>query len=263
MPRVAIDDLHDPRIAVFHDLKRSNRTRDGALFVVEGTKLLERLRDSPFPLVAALVSDRWEGRVVLPDEVPRFVASHALVERLVGFNFHQGVLGCGRRCPWPGLGQIVAGRGPRAVLVCPNLTNPENLGALVRLADVFGVDAVLVGPHSPDPLSRRVLRVSMGTALRLPVVGSTELEAEVERLRDDLGFELLASVIDPSAEPLDRAARPERLALFLGNENAGLGPEWVARCSRCVTIPMRAGGESLNVAVAGGILLHHFMTRAR
>src|SRR5262249_175489 len=57
-----------------------------------------------------------------------------------------------------------------AVVVCPRIDNPENLGAVVRIADVFGADAVLAGGRCPDPLSRRVLRVSMGSALRGPVV---------------------------------------------------------------------------------------------
>lgn len=263
MPRVAIDDLDDPRIAVFRALKRTNLTRSGDLFVVEGAKLLERLRDSPFPLVSVLVSDRWDARVKLEEDVSRYVVPHALIDQVVGFNFHQGVLACGRRTAWPPLDTIVGAAGSRTVVVCPNLTNPENLGAIARIADVFGVDAVLVGPHCPDPLSRRVLRVSMGTALRLPILSGTALDRDVETLRSEHRFELWATVLDSAAEPLSALARPERLALLLGNENVGLEPEWVARCQRRVTIPMRPGAESLNVAVAAGILLYELTSPAQ
>jgi tRNA G18 (ribose-2'-O)-methylase SpoU len=190
--------------------------------------------------------------------VPLYVVPHAALDLLVGFNFHQGVLACGVRRRWPDLTALAADWGRRAtVLVCPRLDNPENLGALIRLGDVFGIEALLVGPRCPDPLSRRVLRVSMGRALRLPVVASEAPERDVARLGAGWGFATVATVTDPEAEPLDVFHRPDRLALVFGSESAGLDSEWVARCDRRLTIPMRRGAESLNVAVAAGIVLYH------
>jgi tRNA G18 (ribose-2'-O)-methylase SpoU len=260
MPRLTIDDLNDPRIAIYRDLKTSNRTRWLDQFVVEGEKLFDRLRECPFPLISVLATDRHASRIAerVPDNVPFYVVPQAAISLLVGFNFHRGILACGARRPWPDLGAIVPGAGERSTLViCPRLENPENLGAIVRIGDVFGIDAVLVGGRCPDPFSRRVLRVSMGTALRLPVLASEDLSRDLDRLTGELGFQLAASVVDPSAESLSGFRRPERLALLLGSEGDGLEPEWVARCHRQVTIPMRPGAESLNVAVAAGILLYH------
>ena len=125
-----------------------------------------------------------------------------LVDDLVGFNFHRGILACGRRLPPPGLEEILEAAGRRLTLVaCPELANPENLGAIIRIGDVFGIDALLVGGACPDPLSRRVLRVSMGTALRLPVIPRADLAADARRLQADHGVALLATVLDPAAEP--------------------------------------------------------------
>ena len=81
------------------------------------------------------------------------------------------------------------------------------------------------------------------------------------RLRSGHGFETAATVVDADAEPLDTFRRPDRLALFLGSEGHGLDPEWLALCDRRVTIPMRPGAESLNVAVAAGIALYHTTAR--
>jgi tRNA G18 (ribose-2'-O)-methylase SpoU len=265
MARWLIDDLNDPRIAIYRDLKTSNRTRRLDQFVVEGEKLFDRLRESPFPIVSVLASDRNSARIAnrVPAGVPLYVVPHQSISLLVGFNFHRGILACGERRSWPDLATIAAGRSEeRTLIICPRLENPENLGAIVRIGDVFGVDAVLVGGRCPDPLSRRVLRVSMGTALRLPVLASDDLAQDLDRLGGALGFKLVASLVDPSAESLRDFRRPDRLALLLGSEGDGLEPEWIARCQRKVTIPMRPGAESLNVAVAAGILLYH-LTRTQ
>jgi tRNA G18 (ribose-2'-O)-methylase SpoU len=257
---VPIHDLDDPRIAVYRDVKLSNATRDLGQFVLEGEKLLARLAASRFEVVSVLATDRAAERVrdqVGPD-VPIYIVPHERISDLVGYRFHLGVLSCGRRRAWPSLGEILEVAGPRCTLVvCPHVDNPENLGAIVRMADVFGVEAVLAGPKCPDPLSRRVLRVSMGTSLRRPVVVRDDFETAVDELRA-AGVELAGSVVHVAdATPLGRFVRPPKLGLLLGNEAHGLGPDWTSRCDHRVTIPMRTGAESLNVAVAAGILLYH------
>jgi len=262
MPRVAIADLDDPRIAIYRSLKATNQTRGSGQFVVEGEKLLDRLLAGPFPTGSVLATERHEARIAakVPGDVPLYVVPDPMVDLLVGFNFHQGVLACGIRRAGPSLAELAAGVGPKATLiVCPRLDNPENLGALIRLGDVFGVDALVAGPRCPDPFSRRVLRVSMGTALRLPVIASKVIEHDVALLAAR-GFTTVATTVAPDAEPVGGFRRPQRLALFFGSESAGLDTRWVEHCDRKLTIPMRPGAESLNVAVAAGIILYHVMT---
>lgn len=262
MPGVLIDDLDDPRVAIYRHLKATNQTRNAGQFVVEGEKLFDRLLASSFPLASVLTTDRLAARVEqrVPTGVSHYVLSEAKAGELVGFTFHQGVLACGVRRAWPSaLSLARRARSRMTIAVCPRIDNPENLGAILRIADVFGVDAVLIGGRCPDPLSRRVLRVSMGSALRIPVIAPNCLADEVEKLRQELGFVAVATVIDPEAQSLDTFQRPDLLALFLGSEGHGLEPEWVEFCDKRVTIPMRPGAESLNVAVAAGIAFHSVM----
>jgi tRNA G18 (ribose-2'-O)-methylase SpoU len=259
MPRIPIDDLDDPRLVLYRHLKATNETRGGETFVVEGEKLVYRLLASRFPTESVLVTDRYEAHHAsqVPEDVPMFVIPHERIETLVGYHFHRGVLACGRRRAWPELAETLRGVGLRSTLVvCPTLDKPDNLGAILRICDVFGVDAVLIGDSCPDPLSRRVIRVSMGAALRLPVYVPDDLIGMVEQLRDE--HEIIATVAEPDAEVLGRVARPDRVALLLGSEAFGLEPEWLNLADRRVTIPMRPGADSLNVAVAAGILLYHF-----
>jgi tRNA G18 (ribose-2'-O)-methylase SpoU len=266
MPAISIDDLDDPRIAIYRSLKATNQTRRLEQFVVEGQRLVERLLVSRFPVVSLLVTDRHLPKLAVhvPDAVPTYVVPSAMADAIVGFPFHRGVLACAERRPWPTGEELVSDRVRRLVLViCPKLSDPENLGAIARIGDVFGIDAVLVGPECPDPLSRRVLRVSMGAVLRLPVIVVDRLIDAVARLARDGGIELIAAVADQSAEPFDGIVQPRRAGLVLGDEHHGIDPEWLHLCRRKVTIPMRPGASSLNVAVAAGILIDSLTREAR
>jgi tRNA G18 (ribose-2'-O)-methylase SpoU len=207
---------------------------------------------------------------VLPAEVPTLVIAEAEVEGLVGFNFHRGILGCGRRPRPPALGDLLDGdvhdgdrradeaaRGRAATLVvCPDVQDPENLGAIVRISAAFGAAGLVLGPHCADPFSRRVQRVSMGNVYRLPIVPAADIPATLAELGKAHAVESWATVLATDAETFDPRHRPDRLALVLGSEGHGLAPEVVAACDRKVTIPMRAGVDSLNVAVAAGIFLY-------
>ncbi len=264
MGRIPIDDLDDPRIAVFRSLKATNQTRGLDQFVVEGEKLVERLLESRFPMVSMLVTDRYEAgiRLVVPEEVPTYVVPHHLIDRLVGFPFHRGVLASAGRRPWPAIDEIVRSRdGPVTLVICPKLSDPENLGAIARIGDVFGIDGILAGAECPDPFSRRVLRVSMGSVLRIPVAVSERLSELVDGMIGHTGLELLAAVPDPAAVPYDQVARPFRLGLVLGDEDRGVERAWLEKCHKRITIPMREGARSLNVAVAAGILIHGLLRK--
>ena len=262
--RIPIDDLDDPRLAMYRHLKATNLTRDLDQFVLEGEKLFAQLLRSRFPVASVLTSDRAEAIVAdrVPGGVPHYVVRHERLEELIGFNRHQGVVSCGRRLSWPPLDELVDAAGSSAAVVaCPQIDNPENLGAILRIADVFGLAAVLIGPRCPDPFSRRVLRVSMGMALSVPVIAPPDLTETLTDLRDRHAFQIIATVPDQAAEPLDRFEPPDRLAVLLGCEAHGLEPRWEALAARRLTIPMRLGAESLNVAVAAGIVMYHVTRR--
>jgi tRNA G18 (ribose-2'-O)-methylase SpoU len=259
MPVIPIDDLDDPRIAIYGSLKATNQTRNLDQFVVEGEKLVARLLESRFPVISLLLTDRYERRhgLSIPDQVTTYVLPHALIDRLIGFPFHRGVLACAKRlAALPALEVTLAEQEPLFFVICPKLSDPGNLGAIARIGDVFGIDGILTGPECPDPFSRRVLRVSMGAVLRLPIYSSARLESDVDALIQRCGVRLLAAVTDPTATPFDQEQRPRRLALVLGDEDRGIDPAWLAKCHAQITIPMRKTGGSLNVAVAAGILIH-------
>ena len=129
---------------------------------------------------------------------------------------------------------------------------------LIRIGSAFGVDAVMFGPGCSDPFSRRVLRVSMANGLFLTVIESVDPCSDLQRLKSEHNIELIASVLDEDATPLDSFVRPQRFAILFGHETNGLDPALIAMCDRRVTVPMRNHTDSLNVAVSSRILLYEF-----
>ncbi len=261
MPLIPIASLDDARLTPYCNLKAANMKRHRDLFVAEGTKLVERLLASDYATDSVLLNEKrvseWGPRI--PESVPVYVVPEALGQEIVGFGFHVGVVAVGRRKPNPTLDVVL----PRdaatlTVVVLPWCDNPENLGTIIRICRGFGVDLLLLGKGCCDPFSRRVLRVSMGTALKLPIIESRDLAGDLQRLHDEWQFEFAATILDPTAQPLHRAQRSNRFGLLFGNEHAGLADEWIARCQQRLTIPMSGDTDSLNVAMASGIFLHHF-----
>src|SRR5579872_4898766 len=134
MPLIRIDSLDDPRVESYRNLKMKNLQRGGQFFIAEGKKVVERLLQSDFQTASVFISQKrleeWEVKV--PDEVPLYVADQTVMNDLVGFDFHVGVVGCGVRRPSPSLEQILPKESSRlTVVACPNCDNPENMGGIV------------------------------------------------------------------------------------------------------------------------------------
>jgi tRNA G18 (ribose-2'-O)-methylase SpoU len=138
------------------------------------------------------------------------------------------------------------------------ITDPENAGALIRIASAFGASAVVLGKGSADPYSRRVLRVSMGNGLFLPVHEVDDFPATLESLAACQEYNTVATVLDAASVSLTKTQFASRTVLVFGNEYDGLSPTVLAACQRRLTISMLNGTDSLNIAVAAGICLHEF-----
>lgn len=264
MSVISIETLADNRLDPFRELKHRDRHVRGPL-IAEGEKLVRRLIDSPQRLRSVLCTagfvESLRGQIA--DDVPIYVAPVPMISELIGFKFHRGILACGER-PQSQSEQAlpaIVGTSARSLLVaCPEIRDPDNLGTIIRTAAAFGASAMLVGTDGTDPFSRRVLRTSMGTVFRLPIVETNDWPRTLAILHD-LEFESLATVLDASAVPLTSVSASRRRAVFFGNEDQGLADSLVALCQRRITMHMAPGVDSLNVAVAAGIVLHQLRER--
>ena len=269
---VSIASAEDPRVAAYRDVRERDVLR-GQRFIVEGKVTLGRLVEaSRFGVESVLIAQSrleplGDTLAKLPDDVPVYVAAQAVMDGIAGFHIHRGVLAMARRTREETVEQLVAAlphgadAGPLTLLSLIGLSNHDNVGACFRNAAALGAEAVLLDGESCDPLYRKSIRVSAGTALSLPFARSGDGAGMIAAL-EAAGIEAWA--LSPSGgEPLHTLAPPERLAIVLGAEGPGLPAELMATCRR-VSIAMAPGIDSLNVATAGAIALSHaFATRAR
>lgn len=268
---VIIDGADDPRVAEYRDIGDHDRLVARGLFVAEGRLVVERVIDDRFRIRSLLLNHaaftalepRLNG---LPRETTTFICGTEDFEALTGYPIHRGCLALAER-PAPRLLDDLLMRA-RSLVLLEDVGNADNVGGTFRNAAAFGVDAVVLSHGCADPLYRKAIRTSMAATLRVPfsVVPFADLwTAALTHVRV-AGFQLVALTLGPDAIDLETWAaggRGERVALLLGTEGAGLSAESEALADVCVKIPILAGVDSLNVAVASGIAMHRLLAVRR
>jgi tRNA G18 (ribose-2'-O)-methylase SpoU len=260
-----IEQLDDPRISLYRNVKDSALRDARGLFVVESRLCVQRLiSDSDFSVCSILVTETalealGETLSRLGKSTPIYVARSALLEKLVGYKLHRGCIALARRGEDRSLDQILESQ-PRLLVGLERVANPENVGNVFRNAMAFGADAVLLSGDCADPLYRKAVRVSMGGTLLTPFVYLKSWPDAIERLRS-AGFATVALSTESGAIDLaalgSEVVGDQGIALILGTESEGLDEATLAAVDRRVRIPMASGVDSLNVATAAGIALHH------
>lgn len=254
-----VSDANDPRIADYRDIRERDLVTRQGRFIAEGKTVLQVLVDQGrFPVQSLLIlENRLAGLAGLIDRleyaVPVYVVGQEVMDAIAGFHMHRGVLALGRTPTEIEEAARISDHW-KTVIVLSEISNHDNMGAIFRNAAAFGVDAVFMDAQCCDPLYRKAIRVSVGGVLRVPYHRFATLEEAASAL-DRNGFEIAA--LSPSgAMPLSKWQPARRQAVVLGSEGPGLPKAWLQRL-RTLTIPMARGFDSLNVATAGAIALHH------
>ena len=251
----------DPRIEPYRAVRERDLVGREHRFIAEGEVVLRvLLRQSRFAVESLLLAENrvaglGDALASLPPEVSVYTANRAVMDSIVGFPIHRGVLAVARRAPMPSVEALLAKLPEKALVVgLVGLANHDNVGGIFRNAAAFGAEAVLLDRETCDPLYRKAIRVSVGGALIVPFTRIASAQAMVEALRG-AGFDVIS--LSPSGrELLSQVRLSPRTALLLGAEGPGLPAEVLGR-TRSVSIPMSGGFDSLNVATTSGIALHH------
>jgi RNA methyltransferase, TrmH family len=245
-------------LTLARDLRRRKAREKHSLFVAEGVRAVEELLRSGLVIRGAIATADLAA-------VPR---GAALRERLAGSGCDvlevsqkdfdtaaetespQGLLAIAE-IPRRALNTLELPSECR-ILVLDAVQDPGNVGALVRTAAALGANATIALAGTVDLWNPKVVRSSMGAQFHHPALHATWEETSV--FLDRQGVEIWAA--DASGEPLDTGRAVRRLAIVVGNEGSGLNPGIRARARKIVSLPIAATVESLNVAVAAGIILY-------
>lgn len=260
---ISITNLNTPDLRVYHEYSENQlfhiNEPDLGIFIAESPKVIGRALDAGYePISLLLEKDQTEKeaeeiieRITSRFDVPVYVAESEVLTQITGFHLTRGVLCAMKRKELPSVADVC--QEARRVAVLENVTNPTNLGAIVRSAAALGMDAVLFTHGCTDPLYRRAARVSMGTVFQVPWTFLPEGK-EFDSLKE-LGFKSVAMALRNDTKDIsdDELRNADKLAIFLGAEGDGLLPETISACDYCVKIPMAHGVDSLNVAAASAV----------
>lgn len=262
---IEITDFTAPELDVYARLSEGqllNRAEpEKGMFIAESPRVIERALDAGCVPVSFLSEDRHiekEAKEILErcGEIPAYVASFDVLTQLTGYKLTRGML-CAMYRPRLRTPEEVC-RGARRIAVLESVVNPTNVGAIFRSAAALNMDGILLTSDCSDPLYRRSLRVSMGTAFQIPWTyfdKQITWPMEGKAFLKEQGFQTVAMALRDDTVNIDDPGlhKEEKLAIVLGTEGEGLTSQTIASCDYTVKIPMSHGVDSLNVAAASAV----------
>lgn len=259
---ITLTSLDAPELDVYARLTQAqlrNRLEpEKGLFIAESPKVIGTALDTGLEPVSFLMEQRHITGDAAPllarfPDVPVYTAERELLARLTGYTLTRGVL-CAMRRPAPKSPSSVIADA-RRVAVLEGVVDATNIGAIFRSAAALGMDAVLLSPTCCDPLTRRAVRVSMGTVFQLPWATFDIWPNGGMALLRGAGFATCAMALRDDSLALgdERLNSLPKLAIVLGAEGDGLANGTIAACDHTVRIPMAHGVDSLNVAAASAV----------
>lgn len=271
---IHIDNLDAPELIAYAHLTeaqlRHKLEPSMGVFIAESPKVIYRALEAGIRPKSLLMEERHltgQGAPLLAacGDIPVYTAPREVLASLTGYTLTRGILCCMARSALPTAEDLLA--AARRVAVLEGIVDSTNVGAIFRSAAALGMDAVLLSPTCCDPLTRRVVRVSMGTVFQVPwtYLGSDAAQWPEDGLAQlkEAGFATAAMALTDDSCAVDdpRLKAIDKLAIILGTEGDGLSHETIAQCDYTVKIPMFHGVDSLNVAAASAVAFWEMRAR--
>ncbi len=255
-----IESPENPRIrAVARFLKDRAYRREQGKAVLENPVMLREALSAGVKVEDVFFSEtsaKEDGNLVALCEthgIPIFSVSDRVMKKLSALETPQGVSAVIDLASLPKMTLYPEGR----YVVCERMSDPGNLGTVIRTADAMGFDGVILSKGSVDVFSPKVIRATMGSFFRVPVMTEADLPAILGKCKEK-GILSVAAVLDDKAKPAQTVAPVKGIAVLIGNEATGLSRETVSLCDQTAYIPMTGRTESLNAAVAAAIFMWIF-----
>jgi TrmH family RNA methyltransferase len=245
----------NPMIKEWKKLHKKKERDKQQLYIIEGFHLVEEAVKAQAELQAILVNQRgyreWQTWLKKQPEERIIFVSDEILQQLSDLPTAQGILAI-VKMPQEAQPMIKAG----GWLLLDNVQDPGNVGTMIRTADAAGLAGVLLGEGTADIYSTKVLRSMQGSNYHLPIV-RCELAGAVKLFIENK-VPVFGTALDEAAIVYTQQPALSNYALLLGNEGSGVATSLLAETTKNLYIPMKGQAESLNVAIAAGILMYHF-----
>ena len=241
-----LSSLKNPKVMAWRSLKEKKGRDERHAFLVEGTRMVTEALASSFHVLALLLREEYRPDFPLPEDIPAYLLPDHVFRSVCDTRTPQGIAAVLEL-------QSREADGAR-LLALDGVQDPGNVGTIIRTADAAGFHGVLFSPDCADLFSPKVLRSTMGSVFRLGFSFPASLPDELIRLKEK-GYSILSSQLD-GAPFYDRKEVSPSFVLVIGNEGNGITEAVKAVATHHLCLPMRGGAESLNAAVAAGIMMY-------
>ncbi|GAB3060718.1 TrmH family RNA methyltransferase [Salinicoccus sesuvii] len=234
----------NPRVKEMKKLQSKKYRRKLDQFLIEGAHLIEEAIAHGQKVQSLVFLEDYDHGEYDAHGIETFIVNEGVMKTLSSLETPPGIMAVVSYVPPETAG--------RRVLLLDGIQDPGNLGTLLRTADAFGFDRVILSRDTVDAFSDKVLRSAQGSTFHIDI--TTMDAAEAVQQFDGAVF---ATDLE-GATPLDAVEAQAPLMVILGNEGRGVSEMVLAQVERKIKIEMPGASESLNVAIAGGIIMHHF-----
>ena len=238
--------LKNPRITAWRSLKEKKGREEQNAFLVEGVRMVREALSSSFPVLAVLLREGFQPDFPLPDSAAVFLLPENVFQSVCDTKTPQGIAAVLERKTKEAAGSHL--------LALDCVQDPGNVGTMIRTADAAGFDGVLLSAECADLFSPKVLRSTMGSIFRLGFSFPASLPEALNQYKK-AGYSVISSQLD--GDPFfERKKIADSLILIIGNEGNGISDSVKLCATHHLRLPMRGGAESLNAAVAAGIMMY-------
>ena len=248
--------LSQQQLKFFRSLKlKKNREREGK-FLIEGIKFCQEAITSNANVIAFLFHPQTVSSEIIYElinlcekkNIACYTINHSMLKAISDTVQSQGVI-----CVAEKIEQHIDFQNLTFLLAIDEACDPGNIGTIIRTADWFGINAVLLGKGTVELYNPKLLRSTMGSLFHLPILSNVELYDQLYKLKK-LGFTIYAADVYGD-HFYNKIQFPKRKVLVVGNETKGINPKVASLCDVKLKIPAKGTAESLNLSIATGIIL--------
>ena len=250
MYKGTISSRQNPLIVQARNLRNKKDRDESGLCFFEGEKLFEEAVKSGVDIkyVFSLPKHReYCSELLKNTNCELYEVNDSVYEKITCENSPEGIF-----CVCNKFSREKSNTGLCVFLDC--LSDPGNLGTIIRCAEAFGAEEVVTSEDSVDLYSPKTIRASMGSIFRMSVKESSDLTGEIEKKKSE-GYKVYSSVLEDKSRTLDSIPKEDKVVFIIGNEANGISGKIKNASDEKVYIPMCSGPESLNASVAAAVIM--------